>query len=223
MNTQALNAIKIPAAPLVAAVAQGARHSYWSMAAHWSSAAAVLLAAGSALGREWVEDSVIRAQLMTVHQQAGLFVLLALAWRLGVRFSKGLQDHAGPMHPLMRWMAHLAHLALYAQLLLLPLLGLAVCSASAMHVSFFGLFQLPSVIQDDPDLAATLADGHVWAAWVMLALVAAHLAAALWHHLIRRDNVLAAMLPWVQRRPPKAHAATDAGPEAGQRSLQGGD
>jgi cytochrome b561 len=101
---------------------------------------------------------------------------------------------------LLRAAAQLAHLALYAMLLTLPILGLAVCNAHGVDVSVFGLFQLPSLVAADPDLADELTDYHVWAAWGLLALVSAHVVAALWHHAVRRDGVLVAMLPALKRR-----------------------
>jgi len=93
-----------------------------------------------------------------------------------------------------------AHLALYALLLTLPLLGLATSQAHAVHVRLFGLLQLPMLVPADADLADTLSDWHVWLAWALLVLVALHVAAALWHHAVRRDGVLHAMLPAVRRR-----------------------
>ena len=52
----------------------------------------------------------------------------------------------------------------------------------------------------DRELGYGLQDWHVDAAWVLLALVFGHVAAALWHHYIRRDNVLRSMQPYVRRR-----------------------
>jgi cytochrome b561 len=76
-------------------------------------------------------------------------------------------------------------------------------------ISLLGL-PLPNLVQADSDLADTLTDYHVWAAWGMLALVVAHAAAAWWHHAVRRDGVLTAMLPSV-RRPAGAGRSRRAG------------
>jgi cytochrome b561 len=181
-------------------VAAGHRHSYGTIALHWASVLALMLAAAAALWREWLEDESLRTLLMQVHKQAGLFVMVALVLRVAVRIRVGFADHAGPMHVVVRWAAQMAHLGLYGLLLALPVLGIALCNASAIELSFFGLFKLPSFLQDDPDLAATLSDSHVWAAWIMLVMVGLHVAAALWHHVVRRDGVLVAMLPLLRRR-----------------------
>jgi cytochrome b561 len=91
-------------------------------------------------------------------------------------------------------MAGLTHLALYALLLALPVLGWAMSSASGTPVHFFGL-TLPPILGEDDDLADTLQVWHVNAAWALLVLATVHVAAALWHHFVRRDRTLRMMLP----------------------------
>jgi hypothetical protein len=59
----------------------------------------------------------------------------------------------------------------------------------------FGAVPMPSLVAPDPDVADALVDFHAWGAWALFALVGAHAGAALWHHFVRRDGVLAAMLP----------------------------
>jgi len=99
----------------------------------------------------------------------------------------------------MRWAAQGAHLMLYAMLCALPVVGWAASNAHAVRVKLFGLVALPSIVGDDPDLADLLTDVHLWMSWGLLFLVVAHAGAACWHHYIRRDGVLAAMLPMIKR------------------------
>jgi cytochrome b561 len=58
-----------------------------------------------------------------------------------------------------------------------------------------GLTPLPALVPIDPDVADTFSELHETTAWVLTALIAAHVAAALWHHFMRRDGVLASMWP----------------------------
>ena len=178
------------------------RHSGWTIALHWSSVIAVLIAAVAALWHEAIEETALRNLLMDVHRQAGLYVLVALGMRLVVRFTVGMADVTKDMHFLLRWAAQGAHAALYAVLFALPMLGWAGSSAHGVSLRLFGLLPLPSMVQDDPDVADTLTDYHLWAAWALLGLVLMHIGAAIWHHLVRRDGVLAAMAPWVRRSKP---------------------
>jgi len=176
------------------------RHSAWTIALHWLSVIAIVIAATAALSRELTEDQPARTLLMTLHRQAGLVVLVALGLRLLARFSFGMKDFAHGLPLIMRLAAKSAHVALYATLLALPLLGWAVSNAHGVGLSLFGALPLPNLVQEDSDLADTLTDWHVWVAWGLLGLVAMHVAAALWHHLARRDGVLSAMLPLVKSR-----------------------
>ena len=175
------------------------RHSHATIALHWCSVALILISASAVLLREWVETPGVRVFLLDLHRQTGTLVLLGLVLRLAVRFTIGLADMSKNMPVILKFAAHVAHLALYGALLTLPLLGWAVSNAHGVPITLLGL-PLPNLVQADSDLADTLTDYHVWAAWGMLALVVAHAGAAWWHHAIRRDGVLTAMLPALRRR-----------------------
>lgn len=186
--------------PSVDAPASAARHSAWTIALHWFTVLAIVIGVGAVLWRELVEDKGLRVILMEAHRQAGLLVLVALGLRLLVRWRVGMADHAGEMPRLMRIAAGAAHLALYALLLALTVLGMAASNAHAVQLKLFGLIPLPILVAEDGDLADTLEAWHLWGAWLLLALVVLHVAAAAWHHWGRRDGVLTAMLPLLQRK-----------------------
>jgi cytochrome b561 len=101
---------------------------------------------------------------------------------------------------LLRWAAHAGHTALYLLLVALPLEGWALTSAHGITLSLLGAVHLPALIGADSELADTLQDYHVLGAWFLLGFVLMHAAAAMWHHYVRRDAVLAAMAPWLPRR-----------------------
>jgi cytochrome b561 len=65
--------------------------------------------------------------------------------------------------------------------------------AAGYPVSVFGLFELPTLIDKDPEAAKLLMSGHgvIWG--VLVVAVVGHAAAALFHHFIRKDNVLRSM------------------------------
>jgi cytochrome b561 len=176
------------------------RHAKATMAQHGLSVLAIVVSAAAALARELTEDKALCVVLMDVRRQVGLLVLVALVLRLMVRYRKGMADQAGTTSPLERWAAQLAHLSLYAMLFVMPPLGLAVSNAHAVHIKLFGFIPLPSLVGEDADLADQPSDWHLWGAWAPLALVLVHVAAACWHHWVKRDGVLAAMLPLVKPR-----------------------
>jgi cytochrome b561 len=176
------------------------RQSTATLVLHWSTVLAIVIGVAAVLWREGVEDDALRALLLSVHRQAGNFVMLALVCRLATRFGLGgLVDNAGHLPLALKWGAHLSHAALYLLLFSLPVLGIAASNAHAVTIWMFGLVRVPALVQADPDLADALTDYHLWASWALLGLVVLHISAALWHHLVRNDGVLVGMMPWLRR------------------------
>jgi cytochrome b561 len=68
-------------------------------------------------------------------------------------------------------------------------------SAAGFPLQWFGLFNLPAIAAHDHDLHELTESMHEWLFWALVALAAAHAAAAVWHHLFQRDDTLARMLP----------------------------
>jgi cytochrome b561 len=161
---------------------------------------AIVIAVAAMFLRDASEDKSTRLLLLEVHRQLGLLVLFVVILRIVRRLRPGLTDHATDMPVWARGAAHVAHLLLYALLIGLPLVGWALTSAHGIKLNLLGVVPLPGLVAADSDLADNLSDYHVWLAWGLLALVGAHVAAALWHHFVRRDSVLRAMWPRQQSR-----------------------
>jgi len=162
---------------------------------HWATALLIALVIGIAFVRDGVEEKALRATLMNIHRSIGLTIALLAMARIVVRLAHRPLPPTGDMSPLARLAAELAHLALYVLLMALPLIGWALSCAHGKPVSLFGLVTLPVIVEEDEDLADDLAEYHENAAWLLIGLVGVHAAAALYHHFVRRDNVLRAMLP----------------------------
>ncbi len=171
------------------------RHPLVTRVLHWATAVILVVSVSAILYRETTEHTTVRQVLMELHRQLGLLVLVILVARVAVRAVKGLVNHAPGLSAGVRRAATLAHWSMYGVLAGLILLGWAQCNAHAIHLRLFGVIRLPDLVAADSELADTLSDYHIWAAWVLLALVVPHVLAALWHHYIRRDGVLTAMLP----------------------------
>lgn len=139
--------------------------------------------------------SLERLVLLTRHKAFGMtilmLILLRLAWRL---YSPPPALPAG-MARLQQRLAELSHILLYILLLTMPVIGWLSSSASNLTVSWFGLFHFPNLVGPDPALAKSMKALHIGMAWVLLALISVHAAAALWHQFIRKDGVLLRMLP----------------------------
>lgn len=161
---------------------------------HWLTVLCLCVAATLILTRDEVDGRVLRQWLLEGHRHFGLFVLILFFVRVALRIRLGKLPSHAIASKLVRAAAGLTHIALYALLLALPLLGWALSNAQDKPVHFFGA-TLPALVGADEDLADTLQTWHVDAAWVLLGLVCLHIGAALWHHFIKRDDVLRTMLP----------------------------
>jgi cytochrome b561 len=184
------------------------QHHRLTRVLHWTTFGLLISAAGSACARDFIDDQATRQLLLAIHEWAGLTVLALivprLAWRVYARVGR---LHA-KMSPRTHIAAALGHYALYATTLALPVLGWLTANAYGQSLRLFGLIPLPTLMVRDRELGYGLQDWHVVAAWMLLALVLGHVAAALWHHYIRRDNLLRSMQPYVRRRDVRRAPAT---------------
>lgn len=133
--------------------------------------------------------------LYSVHKLLGFVLLLFIVLP---RFVFRVLAGAPADEPGLEWWqkvaSHATHWALYALLIAVPLGGwIGVQLFGARDV--FGLFKLPGFLAENQDAAARVFGLHKLGALLMLALVAAHVGAALFHHFVRKDGVLRRMLP----------------------------
>lgn len=175
------------------------------IALHWMTLAVLLLGVALVLVRDEFDGRALRNLLLEGHRHFGLLVLGLLIARLAVRFARRRLPAIDSASPLARAAAGTTHALLYLLLAGVPLLGWIASNAHGHDIHFFGL-PLPALTEADDDFADTLQQWHTIAAWTMLVLGLLHALAALWHHFIRRDPVLTAMLPqWRKKRSPDNH------------------
>jgi cytochrome b561 len=139
-----------------------------------------------------------RLQIYTAHKWAGIVILLLSAFRLLWR----LTHPPPPDLPMPAWQAtaaHAVHGALYLLFFAVPLAGWAFSSASGYPVVLFGVLPLPDFVPVDRELADTLKAAHRWLAYALGALVLLHVAGALKHQFVDRDDLLSRMRPRLRR------------------------
>lgn len=166
---------------------------------HWLTLWLLVLAAVVIFVRDQVDGRHLRFWLLEIHRHLGLIVLALFAVRVLVRLRAGRLPAGGHLAWPLRAAATLTHLALYACLLALPMLGWLLSDALGNSVHLFGL-TLPHLVAPDDDLADRALVWHQDAAWALLGLALLHAGAALFHHFVLRDGVLRAMLPRRRRR-----------------------
>jgi cytochrome b561 len=192
-------------------MSQSARSTYSSVAIalHWLIALIIIANIIGGLTLDTFLDSPDAQMKATgfviigLHKAAGLAVialtLLRIVWRL-VNPPPPLPAH---MTAFERILARVTVVGFYALMLLLPLSGWAMSSASPKRqpISFFGLFDVPYLpVEVAREAARTYHERHEQFAYVAIALIVVHVGAALKHHFMDRDDVLTRMMPWHKAR-----------------------
>lgn len=135
--------------------------------------------------------------LYSSHKLIGITIFFVVLARLIYRLSRG----APPPEPTITWWQRGAsfvnHWGMYVLLILIPVYGyIGISQYPALDI--FGV-PLPGLVPANQDAAGVTFYIHFWLAMTLLLLVAVHFAAAMFHYLIRRDNVLSRMLPSMRR------------------------
>jgi cytochrome b561 len=166
---------------------------------HWWTVAAVSiqlpLGIAMAVRGDWLDiwDS-LTDNMYSTHKVLGVIVFFIVAARLCYRLSRGAPDDEPTLEPWDRLVSHITHWLIYALLFIVPLVGwFGVQLYPALEV--FGLFSLPSIVSPDKAMSEYVLDLHGILAYLLLFLLGAHVAAALFHHFIRKDGVLHRMIP----------------------------
>jgi cytochrome b561 len=161
---------------------------------HWVLGAAII---GMIAYGWWMNHFPARADKFfyrSIHADIGYVVLLLtvirLIWR-GVNPTPELPD--APQW--QRLAARINHWALYLVTILVAMLGWAHSGSRTPNYSdWFGLFHVPQITLPDKAAADAYEERHIMFAYVLLALIVLHVAAAAWHHYVRRDRVTLRMV-----------------------------
>ena len=170
---------------------QTQRYSNVAILLHWMVAALILTAFALGLSvdlfpRAW------DATVVNIHVLLGLGVLLLTLVRIWWRLSHGIPDFPPQMTPGLVRAAHLGHAALYAMMLVVPLLGMPALFFRGRAIDL-GLFQLGPYMARDPAIFRPMTEVHGWSSYLLIALALGHVAAALYHQLVLKDDLLQRM------------------------------
>lgn len=177
-----------------------ARYDMLSIAVHWLTLLLLIAIYALIEFRDiFPKGSDPREAMKTWHGMLGL-VVFALVF---VRMASRLMFRVPPITPAPPAWQHLLaaamHLALYAFLVAMPLLGWLMLSAKGQPIPFFGL-ELPALVGPDKALGHDFEKIHETIGNIGYYLIGLHAVAALYHHYFMRDDTLLRMLPWVGRK-----------------------
>lgn len=161
---------------------------------HWVMAACILTMLFIGVGMvSTVEPKYLT--LVSIHKSLGIAILVLALIRLAVRLRSGAPSLPADLPGPMKLGAYLSHYALYILMIGMPLIGWAMLSAAAYPAVVFGGVRLPAILPQSDHLHALLWSAHFYLAFAFFAVILLHIAAALFHALVRRDGVFEAMAP----------------------------
>ncbi|ERE19146.1 MULTISPECIES: cytochrome b [Chromobacteriaceae] len=172
------------------------RYTSTAILLHWLMAVMLVCLFGVGFYMHGLPFSPLKLKIYSWHKWAGVTVFLLVWLRLVWRFGHRPPALPSGMGKPMRAMAHAGHLMLYLLMAAIPLSGWLMSSAKGVQTVYFGVLPLPDLIAPDQALGENLQRLHGLLNYLLAAVVAGHVAAALKHHLIDRDDVLTRMLPW---------------------------
>jgi cytochrome b561 len=163
---------------------------------HWAMALIIFPAIGLGIYASYLPvGTPLRRELLFIHKSLGMTALVLVALRIVYRAMAGAPDYTPALAKINASAAHLAHLLLYGLMLVMPFSGYVFSVAGNHDVSWFGLFEWPMILPHDEALSEAGELVHQWGAYGLYVLLAGHIAAVIWHQWIKRDSVLARMMP----------------------------
>ncbi len=180
--------------------AQPAAYTRTAIGLHWLIALLIFAAFPLGLYMHDLPLSPHKLRLYSYHKWIGVSIFLLVVLRLSWRIA-----HRPPPLPdaMPRWerlAASSLHYLLYALMFVIPLSGWLMSSAKGVQTVWFGVLPLPDLVAKDKELGDLLQEVHESLNFLLFGAVLAHIGAALKHHFIDRDDVLARMLPFLRSK-----------------------
>jgi len=139
-------------------------------------------------------DSPEKAEALLMHKSFGVLILAVLLMRL---FWKLLNPNPAHVKDIPAWQASastVVHWLLYVLMFAQPISGILMSQSFGYPVSFFGLFDVPTLVSENKDFGKIIHEVHE-INWILLASLAlGHALVALHHHFVRKNEVLRRML-----------------------------
>lgn len=159
-----------------------------SRAFHWIIVVLILFQGASGLLHESLPRNV-----MSWHKSIGITILMLAVLRVLWRVYAGAPIPVeGTTRP-QKLAASALHLLLYALIFIVPVTGWIVADSGKRPLTWFGM-AMPDLVATNPQLHESFEGWHEQMFWVLVVVSAAHMLAALYHHMFVRDRTLSRML-----------------------------
>jgi cytochrome b561 len=167
---------------------------------HWLIVALIIVQVVLASIADELPLGMKKLAMLARHKSVGITILGLAVIRLLWRWMNPTPPLPDTLKPYERALAKFTHAALYLLLFAMPLSGWMMTSARGFPVSWFGFFQLPDFVPKSKPLFEAMVKTHDTLALLLGAVVFLHVAAALKHHFMLKDDTLRRMLPFKRTR-----------------------
>ena len=170
-----------------------ARYRHGAITFHWAVFALVIIVGVLGLLHDsWPKET--QPFWINVHALIGILLWVLLLARFGYRLRHSPPTLPAEIGAFSRRFSNPVHLALYALMFVIPIIGFVTFIYHG-RIFHFGLFDLDFGIKKNKAIFGPTEDMHGYLAYALFALAGLHALAALWHHFVLRDGVLARMWP----------------------------
>ncbi len=176
-----------------------ANYTRTAIALHWLIAIAIVGTFGVGFYMHDLPLTPFKLQIYSWHKWAGVTIFLLVLFRLVWRFT---HRPPGPPVGMPAWQhvaAEFAHRLIYVLMIAIPLSGWLMSSAKGFQTVYFGVLPLPDLLAKNKELGNILSVVHTALNFTLAGLVVGHAGAAIKHHFVDRDDVLARMLPFIRK------------------------
>ncbi len=140
-----------------------------------------------------LEGSPFKYGLYGWHKSFGILVLMLAVLRLTWRFYLGAPEGLGTHKRWEKILSKVTHVVLYGAIFAMPLSGWLMSSAGGHGVKFFGLFKMPALMAKNKAWGGVFNQTHEILGYMILASVILHVAGALKHHFLDKDETVRRM------------------------------
>ncbi len=163
-------------------------------ALHWLTAALILFMAPVGIVMANFSLGPTGHVLYDIHRSIGAILLPIMLLRLAYRLKNPPPALPADLLAIQRFAAHATHWALYGLLILQSVGGWVATSAYRAPIKVFWLFELPPIWPVNQPFSEQMFTVHRWLGIFIALLLCAHIGAALFHHFIRKDDILLRMV-----------------------------
>jgi cytochrome b561 len=129
----------------------------------------------------------LRKLIYNYHKSFGLIVFALVLFRIYWRLTHPVPDHV-PGTRLQVWLAHYAHILIYALILVVP--GVALLASAFNHGFHLFVFHWDPIFTVNPPLAHNIMGIHAWTAYILAGFLTLHVLAFMWHQFVQKDGLI---------------------------------